>query len=197
MTAKNLHTGYTFFLMNGGYVEVSANPRFERIDTPFAVDESVPAIAPGGYGWNEWQFKGATDASRAVSSEFTFISGGFWTGTQRTARVTATVHPTSSLRFTGGISRTAATLEGPGDQHFVASLYTARTSYSFTTSAFVDALTQYDPRTKQQSAHVRLNVIHHPLSDLFIVYNDQRYVTAEAPRPGRSLTIKVTQMVAF
>ena len=197
MMAKNLHTGYTFFLTDGGYVELSANPRFERIDTPFAVDESVPAIAPGGYGWNEWQLKGATDASRAVSSEFTLISGGFWTGTQRTAKVTATVHPTSNLRLTGGVTRTAATLDGPGDQHFVASLYTARTSYSFTTSAFIDALTQYDPSTKQLSANVRLNVIHHPLSDLFIVYNDQRYVTADSPRPGRSLTIKVTQMVAF
>ena len=55
MIAKNLHTGYTFFLTNGGYVELSANPRFERIETPFAPDESVPAIAPGGYGWTEWQ----------------------------------------------------------------------------------------------------------------------------------------------
>jgi hypothetical protein len=197
MMAKNLHTGYTFFLTDGGYVELSANPRFERIDTPFAVDERVPAIAPGGYGWNEWQLKGATDASRAVSSEFTLISGGFWTGTQRTAKVMATVHPTSNLRVAGGVSRTAAKLDGPGDPRFVASLYTARTSYSFSTAAFVDALTQYDPSTKQLSANVRLNVIHHPLSDLFIVYNDQRYVTAEAPRAGRSLTIKVTQMVAF
>ncbi|HUQ82947.1 MAG TPA: DUF5916 domain-containing protein [Gemmatimonadaceae bacterium] len=197
MIAKNLHTGYTLFLTNGGFLELSANPRFERIDTPFAVDKSVPAIAAGGYSWNEWQFKGSTDASRAVSSEFTLVSGGFWTGTQRTARATATLHPTSKLRITGGINRTAATLGGPGDPRFVASLYTARTSYSFTTSAFVDALTQFDPRTKQLSANVRLNVIHHPLSDLFIVYNDQRFVTADSPRAGRSLTIKATQMVAF
>jgi hypothetical protein len=40
-------------------------------------------------------------------------------------------------------------------------------------------------------------VIHHPLSDLFIVYNDQQYVTPDAPQAGRGLTIKVTQMVAF
>ena len=46
--------------------------------------------------------------------------------------------------------------------------------------------------------NVRLNVIHHPLSDLFIVYNDQRFVSSLDPtRAGRSLTIKVTQMVAF
>jgi hypothetical protein len=198
MTAKNLHTGYTFFLTNGGYVELSANPRFERIDTPFAIDERVPAIQPGGYGWTEWQLRGSTDASRAISSDFTFVRGGFWTGSQRSAYVSATAHPTSHLRLTGGVSRTSARLDGPGDPRFVASLYTARTSYSFTTTAFVDALTQYDPRTKQLSANVRLNVIHHPLSDLFVVYNDQRFVSSpDAPRPGRSLTIKLTQMVAF
>jgi len=44
---------------------------------------------------------------------------------------------------------------------------------------------------------VRLNVIHHPLSDLFIVYNDQQFATPDAPRAGRGLTIKVTQMMAF
>jgi hypothetical protein len=197
MIAKNLHTGYTFFLTNGGYVELSANPRFERIDTPFAVDPSVPAIAPGGYGWTEWQLRGSTDASRVVSGDFTFVTGGFWTGTQRTANVSATLHPTSRLRISGGMSRTAATLEGETDPHFVASFYTARMSYSFSTAAFVDALTQYDPSTKQLSANVRLNVIHHPLSDLFIVYNDQQYVTPDAPQAGRGLTIKVTQMVAF
>jgi hypothetical protein len=80
----------------------------------------------------------------------------------------------------------------------VASLYTARTSYSFTTAAFVDALPQYDPRTKQPNANVRLNVVHHPLSDLLIVYNDPRLVSSpDVPRAGRSLTIKATRMVAF
>jgi hypothetical protein len=132
-----------------------------------------------------------------VSGDFTFVTGGFWTGTQHTTNVSATLHPTSRLRVSGGMSRTAATLEGPDDPHFVASLYTARMSYSFSTAAFVDALTQYDPSTKQLSANVRLNVIHHPLSDLFIVYNDQQFVTPDAPRAGRGLTIKVTQMVAF
>jgi len=197
MIAKNLHTGYTFFLTNGGYVEASVNPRFERIETPFEVDPGVPAIPAGGYGWTEVQLRGSTDASRVVSGDFTFITGGFWTGTQHTTNVSATLHPTSRLRVSGGMSRTAATLEGPDDPHFVASLYTARMSYSFSTAAFVDALTQYDPSTKQLSANVRLNVIHHPLSDLFIVYNDQQYVTPDAPRAGRGLTIKVTQMMAF
>ena len=83
------------------------------------------------------------------------------------------------------------------NERFVATLYTTRASYSFNTKAFVDALTQFDPDSRQMSANVRLNVIHHPLSDVFVVYNDQRFLTPDAPVAGRSVVIKVTQMVSF
>jgi hypothetical protein len=35
------------------------------------------------------------------------------------------------------------------------------------------------------------------LSDLFIVFNEQRFQTEDHIVPGRSFTIKATQMVAF
>jgi hypothetical protein len=44
---------------------------------------------------------------------------------------------------------------------------------------------------------VRFNIIHHPLSDLFIVYNDQRILTPDSPVGGRALIVKFTQMLAF
>ena len=62
---------------------------------------------------------------------------------------------------------------------------------------FIDALVQYDPSTKLLNSNVRFNLIHRPLSDIFIVWNEQRFETGEAIRPGRSLTAKVTWMVAF
>ena len=47
------------------------------------------------------------------------------------------------------------------------------------------------------NANVRFNLIHHPLSDLFIVYNDQRILTPDSPVPGRALLVKFTQMMSF
>jgi hypothetical protein len=79
----------------------------------------------------------------------------------------------------------------------VNSVYTVRANYSFTPAMFVDALSQYDPTTEQLNANVRFNLIHHPLSDLFIVYNDQRFLTADAPVAGRSIAVKFTQMFSF
>jgi hypothetical protein len=72
-----------------------------------------------------------------------------------------------------------------------------RTNYSFNRDMFIDALLQYDPESTLFNANVRYNFIHHPLSDLFVVYNEQRFSTGELIRPGRSLTIKFTQMLAF
>ena len=76
-------------------------------------------------------------------------------------------------------------------------MITARVNYSFTTNMFIDALSQYDETTKQFNANVRFNIIHHPLSDLFIVYNDQRILTPDSPVGGRALIVKFTQMLAF
>jgi hypothetical protein len=112
-------------------------------------------------------------------------------------RSTVTLRPSYRFRVTGGISRTDAQQEIPRDERFVATLYTSRASYSFNTRMFVDALTQYDPASRQLSANIRYNLIHHPLSDLFVVYNDQRFLTPEAPVAGRSVIVKFTQMVAF
>jgi hypothetical protein len=50
----------------------------------------------------------------------------------------------------------------------------------------------------QFNANVRFNVIHHPLSDLFIVYNEQRFTTPDQRMaPGRSLVVKFTQMFSL
>jgi hypothetical protein len=211
MTAKNLHTGYTFFFTNGAFAELSANPRFERLTAPFVVDRTVPQLPVGGYGWNEWQLKGTSDLSRPLAVDVTLIGGGLWNGTQRTIRMTTTMRPTSRLSVAAGITRTAAELfsavpavglpgaaEGVAASHrFVASRLTARTNYSFSTAAFIDGLAQYDPRSHQLSTNLRFNVIHHPLSDLYVVYNEQRFSTVDAPVLGRSLTVKVTQMLGF
>jgi hypothetical protein len=80
---------------------------------------------------------------------------------------------------------------------FVRTLWTARANYSFTTSMFVDAFAQYDPDRDQFNTNLRFNLIHRPLSDLFIVFNEQRITGPDAPLPGRSVIVKFTQMMAF
>jgi hypothetical protein len=63
-----------------------------------------------------------------------------------------------------------------------------------------DAFTQFDPVRELFNVNVRFNLIHGPLSDLYLVYNEQRIGGLnglDGPAPGRSVILKVTQMLAF
>lgn len=196
MAAKNLHSGYTFFLSDGGYMELSVNPNFQRIGAPFAISPAIAPIPAGSYGWTEYQVRGGTDASRPLSATYTFITGGLWSGRQRTEQVMVSARPSSQFGASLGVSHTQATLDTP-DASFEALLWTTRANYSFTTNMFFDALTQYDPRRHLFNANLRFNLIHHPLSDLFLVVNQQTITTPDAPAAGFGVILKFTQMLSL
>ena len=196
MVQKRLHSGQTFFFENGAVVELSVNPVFNRLERPLRLSPRADALPAGAYGWNEWGLLANTDQSRKIAFSSRFVWGELYNGTQRTITATVTVRPNYHLRVSSGVQRTAASLD-LADGRFVNSIWTTRANYSFSPRMFVDALSQYDPASKQLNANVRFNVLHHPLSDLFVVYNDQRFLTVDAPVPGRSIAVKFTQMMAF
>ncbi len=197
---KNLHSGNTFFFNSGAFTELSVNPRYEYITTPFRLNRANPNAAPiaaGGYAWTEWMLKWNTDLSRPVALQLTGTTGGLWTGHQQTAHATVTLRPTYRFKMQAGVQQSRITLDRPVEA-FDVTLLTGRTNYSFTTNMFLDALAQFDPHSHLFNANVRFNVIHHPLSDLFIVYNEQRITTPDTHvAPGRSLIVKFTQMFAL
>ncbi len=194
MVGKRLHSGNSFFFNNGAVVEFSYNPVFQRITEPFAINATVASIPAGGYGWFERMLYVVSDQSRPLSTSFRYIWGGLWSGKQKTLNGTATWRSSYRFRLTAGLQRTDAALP-QGD--FVSSVYSLRGNYSFSTNMFIDALMQYDRTSKQMSSNIRFNLIHHPLSDVFVVYNDQRMLTTDGGLPGRSLIVKFTQMMAF
>jgi hypothetical protein len=79
---------------------------------------------------------------------------------------------------------------------YVSKLVATRLNYSFNTRIFLNALVQYNSDTHQWSSNVRFNVIHRPLSDLFLVYNDRRLDTT-GDLVDRSVIAKVTYLLAF
>jgi hypothetical protein len=196
MVQKRLHTGQTFFFENGAVLELSYNPAFNLLSSPLTLSPDADPLPAGPYGWNEFGILANTDLSRPLSLQSRWTFGGLYNGTQKTVSATVMWRPNFRLRVSTGVQRTDGNLDLP-DGKFVNAVYTVRANYSFTPAMFVDALTQYDPTSEQVNANVRFNLIHHPLSDLFIVYNDQRFLTADAPVSGRSVAVKFTQMFSF
>ena len=58
---------------------------------------------------------------------------------------------------------------------------------------FLNALVQYNSDARQWSSNVRFNVIHHPLSDFFFVYNERRNILS-GDLLDRSLIAKITYL---
>jgi hypothetical protein len=196
MVQKRLHTAQSFFFENGAVLEFAYNPMFNRLEAPLRLNPGADSLPAGPYGWNEFGILANTDLSRPLSLQSRWTFGGLYNGSQRSVSATVMWRPDFRLRLSGGVQRTDGDLDLPRGK-FTNAVYTLRANYSFTPAMFVDALSQYDPTTEQLNANVRFNLIHHPLSDLFIVYNDQRFLTADAPIAGRSIAVKVTQMWSF
>ena len=190
------HVAMAVFFENGANVEFAVNPRFERIAAPFSVRRDQ-AFAAGTYGWTEYNLLIETNHSRMASASLDFTTGGFWTGTQRSTKLGIVVRPSYHLSFDTALQRNDIDLPFPMHA-FVTNLVTSRVGYAFNTRTFLDTLLQYNTDLRQFSANVRFDLIHRPLSDLFVVYNEQRLTDEPTPvAPGRGLIVKYTHMLAF
>ena len=59
---------------------------------------------------------------------------------------------------------------------------------------------QYNESTDQLQTNIRFNLIHAPLSDVFVVYSERRVLSpkqGEAALVDRGITLKVTKLLAF
>jgi hypothetical protein len=198
-SAKVSHTNHVamaWFFERGGYMEVQWNPRFERIVVPFKV-RTDQSFAIGSYPWNEYALELETNHSRKVSGSALITMGGFWNGTQNTIKGGVVYRPSYQLTFDIALQRSDITLPQPMHD-FVTNLVTSRIGYAFNTRTFLDTLLQYNTDLKQFSANIRFDLIHRPLSDLFVVYNEQRLTDVPTPvNAGRGLIVKYTHMLAF
>ena len=190
------HAAFTVFLENGGIIEYAVNPRFERIVTPFKVrpDQS---FAVGRYDWSEYQLLVETNHSAKASLSLDLTTGGFWTGTQKSTKLGVIVRPSYHLTLDLALQRNDIDLPFPM-RAFVTNLVTSRVGYAFNTRTFLDTLIQYNTDLHQFSANVRFDLIHRPLSDLFVVYNEQQLTSQPTPvDSGRGLILKYTHMLTF
>jgi hypothetical protein len=189
------HWAASLFFERGGFIEYAVNPRMDTLPVPFDIrpDVSIPA---GRYDWNEYLLTVETDRSRVVSGSLTLTNGGFWDGTQNAQRIALVLRPSYRLVVDVGLQRNDITLRTPAAV-FTTNLVTGRVAYSFSTSMFLDSLLQYNTDVKQFNANVRFNLIHRPLSDLFVVYNEQQFTDRPDVVAGRAVILKYTHMLSF
>ena len=193
----NLETKYVdwhlpFTFQNGGNIEIGANPAREYLSKPLRISgKTVPA---GVYVYNEYFFMGRSDASRILSGNVRWGTGTFYTGYKHSYQVSGTFRPNYTFNTGFTYTHNNISLGGP-DQHVKTNLLTARFALNFSTAVFLNGLIQYNSDAKQWSSNIRFNVIHHPLSDFFFVYNERRN-SLSGDLVDRALIAKLTYMIA-
>jgi hypothetical protein len=166
-------------------------PGRSRLDEPFHLGEVE--VAAGDYAMKTLGWFAGTSTSRSV----VLGSSGsvLWNYGGRIASVAGTLSAAPNPHLAGTVGYTRNTVAMPGGA-FTADIGSARLSYAFSTRLFVDALVQHNSLDNQVSANVRLNLIHRPGSDLFLVLNERRGGTTDLWEPReRGVVAKVTYLI--
>jgi len=177
---------------NNGSLNFSVNRTFDRLARPFAIRSDV-AIPVGDYDYRRYtaSFNSGNNRKLGVSGNTSW--GEFWNGRNRSFSSSLDYSPNYRVNIDLSYSRNQVTL--PAGE-FTTQLLGARVLYGFSPRAFFNAFIQYNADTHQVSSNLRFNFTHHPLSDIYAVYNDRRD-TAGGQLLERAFIVKVTNLFNF
>jgi hypothetical protein len=189
---NNFHWSAQF--QDGSSAEIGFNRSEENITAPFTINNARGVqVTPDHYDFGEYFIFWNTNNSARVSFNNQYGLGRFYDGYRRRYIFGPAVRINENLNASVNLQINDITLSTGS---FVSKLVTTRVNYNFNTKMFFNALVQYNSDNRQWSSNLRFNIIHRPLSDFFLVYNERR-----DDRTGtllnRAVIAKMTYMVAF
>ena len=185
---------WPFSFQDSSMFEIGVNPNVEVVRSSFTINSSRGVrVNQGRYEFNEYFVLWNTNASARISFSNRYSVGRFYDGYRRGytfgpfLRLNKNFNASVNLQLNDIELSTGA---------FVSKLLTTRLNYNLNTKMFVNALLQYNSDSRQWSSNLRFNVIHRPLSDFFLVYNERRD-DRTGDRIDRALIAKLTYLMAF
>ena len=185
---------WPIMLQDSTFIEVGTNPNVEVIDRPFLINSRRRiGVEPGRYEFKEHFLLANTNSAAPLSFNLRYGNGDFYDGYKRSYTIGGTWRMNEHLNLSLSDSVNDIDLESGS---FVTNLVTGRVNFYFSTKVFVNALVQYNTDTNQWSSNVRLDIIHRPLSDLYLVYNE-RHDSRSGAMLSRAVIAKMTYLLAF
>jgi hypothetical protein len=177
---------------NNGSLNFNVNETFDRLVRPFAIRSDV-AIPVGDYEYRRYTASFNSGNSRKLGVSGNASWGEFWDGHNRSVSGSLDFSPNYRVNIDLSYSRNHVTLP---NGEFTTQLLGARVLYGFSPRAFLNAFIQYNADTHQISSNLRFNFTHHPLSDIYVVYNDRRDTTG-GQLLERAFIVKFTNLFTF
>ena len=189
---QDFHWPFSFH--DGGFMEVGVNPNLEEIRRPFTINGARGVqVGAGRYAFNEYFILWNTNGAARMSANLRYSTGEFYDGYRRAYSVGPAIRMNENLNAAVTVQINDIEVSTGS---FVSTLVTGRVNYNFNTKMFVNALLQYNTDSQQWSSNLRFNIIHRPLSDFFLVYNERRDERS-GDLLNRALIAKMTYLVAF
>jgi hypothetical protein len=180
---------YGMEFRDGATVDARVTTTHERLDAPFTVGQSL-RVEPGEHAFENVAVDYQSNESAVLAASLGLEAGEYWTGTQRAAsgglRLRLNEHVAASANLTRNVIALPAGV-------FAANLARFRLDWSVTPRMFLSAFVQYNGEVDTWLSNIRFNLIHRPLSDIYIVWNETRL----PDETRRALMFKYTHLIAF
>ena len=174
---------------DGGLLSARINSTYERLDAPFAVGSNL-RIEAGEHAFENVVVKYSSNLSAWLSGNVGLETGEYWTGSQRLASGGVRVRFNEHVAVSASLTRNLIDLP---QGTFAANLARFRFDWSFTPRMFLNAFVQYNGESDSWLSNIRFNLIHRPLSDIYVVWNETRL----RGDTHRALMLKYTHLIAF
>ena len=158
-------------------LRISGSHEFDRLDKPFFI-RSNAVITPGDYTFTRIGATFSSDPGRKFSGGARFQTGGYYGGDRLDWSANAGWRQSKYLTLGAQISNSYVDLPvANGD--FSATTASVDILASVSRKLFAKALIQYDNFSRDVNANIRIDWIHTPGSDLFLVLNTSWHATGD------------------
>ncbi|MCZ6879191.1 MAG: hypothetical protein O7G29_13730 [Acidobacteria bacterium] len=188
--SKLLRPQFRVDFQDGSFFQVQYIQNFERVSNPFDISDFT--VTSGDYHFNEFSVQYSSNNSASLAANIRYRSGDFYNGAKRTVDLGATFQP--NFRLTTSMSYQLNDIEFPQGS-LALHLVGLTMRYAFNPRAFVNVFLQYNNDTNRISSNIRFRLIHRPLSDLFVVYNEVQDRSLDLN--DRELSLKYTYLLDF
>jgi hypothetical protein len=158
---------------------------------PFRLARGV-VVGTGDYRYLSYSADASSNPGRRIAANAAVDVGEFWDGHHTAVRGGVQLKANSHLGVEFDYRRDQVELPTGA---FTSHLVGTRLMYAFNPRTFFNGLFQYNSTTGQVISNVRFNLIHRPLSDVFVVYNDLRDNSGRLLQ--RAVVVKVTNLLDF
>ena len=188
-----LRSSFETTFKSNAKIEIGHQYEYTFLTSPFdptRTSGGTPLPADVGYHYNKARIQYESNQGKTFFGQFEFETGTFYTGNSHSVQGSIGYRFQPYVEFNLGLNYDAIRLPDPYESADIW-LLSPRTDVTFSKSLFWTTIFQYSNQRDNLGINSRLQWRFAPLSDLYLVYNDNYFVNVFSPK-YRSINLKVT-----